>query len=134
MTRAAGLRPSSWIRPNKRRAIYARDGYICVWCGHTPDVFTLDHLFPAASPFRDNHASRVVTACRTCNLVRKDTPVAAWLRRISMWGFDVSAAVRRLSGRHGALDRTAPAPVDPVWVVPPPPVDYWPVSWDGVPV
>ena len=37
---------SSWIRPEKRRRIYLRDGYACVYCGGTPAELTLDHVQP----------------------------------------------------------------------------------------
>lgn len=75
---ANGANGSKWIRPDRRLAIYLRDGFRCLYCGrdlHGSDPFqvTLDHLKPGHFP--GNHAeSNLVTACRSCNSARQDKP------------------------------------------------------------
>lgn len=71
---------SHWIRPEKRLAIYVRDGFACAYCGDSlrdaaPADVTLDHLLPRAAGGK-NAATNLVTACRACNSSRKDRP---WL-------------------------------------------------------
>lgn len=61
---------SKWIRPEKRLAIYARDGFSCVYCGAAADElaepFCLDHVLPRCEG-GTHHESNLVTACRFCN-------------------------------------------------------------------
>lgn len=104
------MRPSSWIRPETRYAIYERDGFLCVWCGQTPDSLTLDHLFPRAHRCRDNDPRRLVTSCVHCNTSRKDHGVGDTLRSIRDRGFDVHATLRRLrTARWVPINRRAGA-------------------------
>jgi len=63
--RAAKWYGSNWIRKEKRHALYARDGYACVYCGSKHNL-TLDHVV-AAEHGGTNDASNLVTACRSCN-------------------------------------------------------------------
>lgn len=62
-----------------RENIYARDRYICQYCGkrYEPKYLSLDHVIPESrgGPFSwDN----IVTACRKCNHVKADkTPEEA---------------------------------------------------------
>lgn len=65
---------SKWIRPEKRLAIYIRDGFECAYCGTdlrdaAPASVTLDHLTPR-SLGGANDATNLVTACRACNSSR----------------------------------------------------------------
>lgn len=79
------LHGSHWIRPEKRAALYERDGWECVYCGRGPRaarrmrlaqvVLTLDHLTPR-SVGGDNSVANLVTACVSCNSSRGDRPVA----------------------------------------------------------
>lgn len=70
---------SKWIRPEKRRRIYARDNWQCVWCGvavGTPKgeprpIATLDHVIPRAHG-GINAAHNLITACMQCNRERCD--------------------------------------------------------------
>lgn len=67
---------SKWIRPEKRLALYIRDGFGCAYCGRDlkdarPEEVTLDHLLPRIKG-GDNSASNLVTACRSCNSSRGD--------------------------------------------------------------
>ena len=69
-----------WIRPEKRLAIYLRDGFRCLYCladlhDAGPTDITLDHLTCKADG-GTNHESNLVTACRTCNCTRQDTPIS----------------------------------------------------------
>jgi CRISPR/Cas system Type II protein with McrA/HNH and RuvC-like nuclease domain len=71
---------SSWIRAEKRLAIYIRDQFTCVYCqrdlrsADKRDV-TLDHITPRCVR-TDNSAHNLVTACLSCNSTRRDTPLA----------------------------------------------------------
>jgi hypothetical protein len=62
---------SDFISKRRRRAIYQRDRYRCVWCGCycSSDTLTLDHVTPRAHG--GTHATRnLVTACLSCNSAR----------------------------------------------------------------
>lgn len=72
-----------WIRPERRLAIYWRDGFTCLYCGKEmlEDYFdpearrnlTLDHLVPESKK-GTNGSHNLVTCCRTCNSSKKDIP------------------------------------------------------------
>lgn len=69
---------SKWIRPEKRLAIYIRDGFACAYCGTdlrtaAPEDVTLDHLRCRVHG-GNNEAGNLVTACRACNSSRGDRP------------------------------------------------------------
>lgn len=76
---------SSWIRKEKRAAIYERDGWECVYCGRGPRdkrnprqaqvILTLDHITPRSAG-GGNEATNLVTACKSCNSARGDRPVS----------------------------------------------------------
>lgn len=75
---ANGNNGSKWIRPEKRLAIYIRDGFACCYCGRelrdaTPAEVTLDHLLPRSCGGK-NDATNLVTACRACNSARGAKP------------------------------------------------------------
>jgi 5-methylcytosine-specific restriction endonuclease McrA len=63
------------------RAIDARDGGCCVYCGATADEsgshLHLDHVVPRSLGGEDT-ASNLVTACRACNCTRKTMSLAQW--------------------------------------------------------
>lgn len=72
-----------WITPEKRLAIYIRDGFQCAYCGSSlknvdPEGITLDHLVPRNPKVEHgnggNEATNLVTACRSCNSSRQDKP------------------------------------------------------------
>lgn len=88
----------SWIRPEKRWAIYLRDGQNCVYCEANlrnvgPQDVTIDHLVPRLATRKqtgslDNEPSNLVTCCRRCNTAKADKPVKPFaspsaLRRIA---------------------------------------------------
>lgn len=63
-----------WIRVDKRKAIYKRDGNKCLHCGKPlarvdSQKRTLDHLKPV-SEGGTNDASNVFTSCKQCNAKR----------------------------------------------------------------
>lgn len=85
---------SKWIRPEKRWAIYLRDGGDCVYCrGVFPlgSDLTLDHIVPR-SQGGTNDASNLVTVCHPCNSARQDRPLTQKLLRRAL-----RAAARPLS-------------------------------------
>jgi len=67
----------NWIRPEKRLAIYLRDGFACCYCGasieHDEAKLTLDHLKPYIKG-GGNDARNLVTCCHHCNSVRGSRP------------------------------------------------------------
>ncbi|WP_288074801.1 HNH endonuclease [Pseudomonas sp.] len=56
------------LNPEKRRAIYERDGHACQYCGYpvTEKTRTLDHLIPRSGGGRHGVAN-LITACVSCN-------------------------------------------------------------------
>ena len=72
----------NWIRPEKRLAIYLRDGLACAYCGASVEdgaQMTLDHLRPHARG-GENHETNLVTACKRCNCSRGKRSVRAFAR------------------------------------------------------
>lgn len=66
----------NWLRPEKRLALYLRDGLACCYCGATLESgahLTLDHLRPR-SRGGSHEASNLVTACGRCNSSRGSRP------------------------------------------------------------
>lgn len=62
----------NWIRPEKRLAIYLRDGLACCYCGEGVEAeakFTLDHLVPDVRG-GGNGEGNLVTCCHRCNTSR----------------------------------------------------------------
>jgi 5-methylcytosine-specific restriction endonuclease McrA len=58
--------PRSVQRKISRRALFARDGWRCVYCGTTSGRLTLDHVIPR-SRGGESVWENVVTSCATCN-------------------------------------------------------------------
>ncbi len=59
--------PRAVQRKISRRALFARDGWRCVYCGSTKGRLTLDHVVPR-SRGGDSVWENVVTSCAPCNL------------------------------------------------------------------
>jgi 5-methylcytosine-specific restriction endonuclease McrA len=59
--------PRSAQRKISRRALFARDGWRCVYCGTTGGRLTLDHVVPR-SRGGESVWENVVTSCAPCNL------------------------------------------------------------------
>jgi 5-methylcytosine-specific restriction endonuclease McrA len=70
-----------WIRDKKRRRIYWRDGFRCVWCQRSDAVLCLDHVLPRAKG-GSNDAGNLVTSCLACNEARGDTVAVTFAFRI----------------------------------------------------
>lgn len=58
-------RGAHWIRDEKRRRIYWRDGMRCVYCG-SGHCLTLDHVVPRERG-GSHDAGNLLTACARCN-------------------------------------------------------------------
>jgi 5-methylcytosine-specific restriction endonuclease McrA len=58
--------PRAVQRKISRRALFARDGWRCVYCGSTAGRLTLDHVIPR-SRGGESIWENVVTACAPCN-------------------------------------------------------------------
>ena len=58
--------PRAVQRKISRRALFARDGWRCVYCGTTTGRLTLDHVVPR-SRGGESVWENVVTSCATCN-------------------------------------------------------------------
>jgi len=88
-----------WIRPEKRLAIYLRDGMACVYCGSSVEggvVLTLDHVKPY-SKGGDNGAGNLVCACKKCNSSRGNRPVATFVRSVAEYlGEDTGDILRHI--------------------------------------
>ena len=59
--------PRAVQRKISRRALFARDGWRCVYCGTTAGRLTLDHVVPR-SRGGTSEWENVVTSCAPCNL------------------------------------------------------------------
>jgi 5-methylcytosine-specific restriction endonuclease McrA len=59
--------PRAVKRRISRRALFARDGWRCVYCGTSTGRLTLDHVIPR-SKGGDSTWENVVTSCAPCNL------------------------------------------------------------------
>ena len=64
----------------KRRDIFARDQYRCVYCGlvREPEMLSIDHVQPKVRG-GDGSAGNVVTACMACNTAKASRPLAQFL-------------------------------------------------------
>ena len=63
--------PRAAQRRISRRALFARDGWECVYCGTSGVRLTLDHVVPK-SRGGDSVWENVVTSCAPCNLRKGD--------------------------------------------------------------
>lgn len=64
----------------KRRDIFARDHYRCMYCGlvREPEMLSIDHVQPKVRG-GDGSAGNVVTACSACNTAKASRPLAQFL-------------------------------------------------------
>ena len=63
--------PRAVQRKISRRALFARDGWRCAYCGSSTGRLTLDHVLPR-SKGGESVWENVVTACAPCNLRKGD--------------------------------------------------------------
>ncbi|MGB2953806.1 MAG: HNH endonuclease, partial [Gaiellaceae bacterium] len=66
--------PRTVQRKISRRALFARDGWRCVYCGTSAGRLTLDHVLPR-SRGGESVWENVVTSCAPCNLRKGDRTV-----------------------------------------------------------
>lgn len=97
----------NWIRPEKRLALYLRDGLACVYCGGSLEAgaqLTLDHLRPVSKGGRHD-ATNLVTACQHCNSSRKNRTVRGFCRAVAVYlgtgieAREIERHVRRCAAR-----------------------------------
>lgn len=67
---------SKWITPQRRRAIYRRDGKRCLWCNGWGQK-TLDHFVPRSLGGTDE-TENLFTACMRCNRRRGNQSALAY--------------------------------------------------------
>ena len=77
----------SWIRQEKRQAIYSRDDFTCAYCGvdlsgTDPANVTLDHVTARANGGH-NAATNLVTCCRSCNSAKQDMGLRKFIARVA---------------------------------------------------
>lgn len=87
---------SKWIAPSTRWAIYHRDDFACVYCGHVGGL-SLDHLHSVEARGRDNSACNLVTCCVRCNSSKKALTQRQWFAKLRARGIDTTAVRRRIS-------------------------------------
>ena len=76
---------SKWIRPEKRLAIYLRDGMSYAYCGATVEdgiILSLDHIKPD-SKGGCNHESNLITCCIRCNSSRGNRPLRTFCKAVA---------------------------------------------------
>ena len=79
----ARVRQHRWERdyeaPLTNRALFARDGYLCLYCGNTfsPRALTRDHVVPVSRGGK-NLWSNVASACKVCNHRKNNRTPAEW--------------------------------------------------------
>lgn len=66
--------PSDWL--DLREAVFARDGYGCVYCGSGRDLHC-DHVHPVALG-GSHDIGNLATSCATCNLSKGSKTLAEW--------------------------------------------------------
>lgn len=80
-----------WIQNWKRCAIYARDGFACVYCQELPRYreeqerwtsLLLDHV----EPYAGNGEENLVTTCDGCNNWKGERSLDEWLRAREAYG------------------------------------------------
>lgn len=90
----------NWIKPDRRMAIYRRDGNRCACCkargGPHGYGLTVDHIEPSAGGGQ-NTDSNLITMCNRCNSVKQDTPMKKFLKSfLAPRGYDVAAIEKRI--------------------------------------
>lgn len=85
----------NWIRPERRLALYLRDGLACCYCGEAVEdgaKLTLDHLTPHSQD-GGNENENLVTCCHRCNSSRGDRDWRDFAKVTAAYlNHDVSAA------------------------------------------
>lgn len=80
---SARVREHRWHReyqaPLSNRALFARDGHLCLYCGHSfaPRQLTRDHIVPLSRGGLSVW-SNLASACRPCNQRKNNRTPAEW--------------------------------------------------------
>ena len=100
--------PRAIQRKISRRALFARDGWKCAYCGTTSGRLTLDHIIPR-SKGGESIWENVVTACAPCNLRKGD-------RSLEQVGMELhtAAAPARAGALHPPRGAADPVRLDAV--------------------
>lgn len=85
---------SKWIWPSTRWAIYHRDDFACVYCGHVGNL-SLDHV-RAVEQGGTHGPENLVTCCVSCNSSKQREGARGWYARLRLRGYDSDAARRRV--------------------------------------
>jgi len=88
-----------WIRPKKRRAIYERDDFRCVYCnrGIEDEIeLTLDHRIPTELG-GSNEATNLLTCCKQCNCSKRDKSMRAFMACLEKKGIDTARIKNRIT-------------------------------------
>lgn len=79
----AAVQQRRWQRdyapPLTNRALFARDGHLCLYCGHSFPArdLTRDHVIPVSRGGR-NCWTNIASACRACNHRKNDRTPDEW--------------------------------------------------------
>jgi len=76
-----------WIKPQRRLAVYLRDGLACVWCGDTIEDgahLSIDHVTPRSHGGGDRYKN-LITACYDCNTRRNDKRIETFAAVVAGW-------------------------------------------------
>jgi hypothetical protein len=79
--RVAGRGVNRRAPPSVRRAVLARDGDVCSYCGSTAGPFHVDHKEPWSLGGK-HEVDNLCVACETCNLAKSNLPYAEWMEII----------------------------------------------------
>ena len=76
-------KPSSWLRPETRKAIYIRDDHTCQYCltseQNLEDThLTIDHILPQCEGGSNNYTN-LITSCDRCNNAKGWYLLRDWL-------------------------------------------------------
>ena len=61
----------SKVTEYRRRLVFERDNYTCVYCGHRVDLMEIDHVVPYSAG-GTNAVENLVAACWLCNHYKAD--------------------------------------------------------------
>ena len=98
---------SRWIRPEKRKRVYERDDFRCLWC--TRDLRfvaqrerTLDHVLPRERG-GTNDAHNLITSCLSCNSKRQHMVAIHFAYLIAERGLSGTQAPQRVVAQRAGI-------------------------------